>query len=75
MLVVLVGIILLFSNPNIGIFVIVLGVMVWTSGKSRTSHFREARKKMRRESTRLLPHLAAAEITPVRSDNHPQPRT
>jgi hypothetical protein len=35
MLVVLIGVILLFANTNIGIFVIILGVMIWTSGKSR----------------------------------------
>lgn len=35
MLVVFVGAVLLFANINLGIFVIILGVMLWTSGKSR----------------------------------------
>ncbi|MFV0513195.1 MAG: hypothetical protein ACK5MY_06125 [Jhaorihella sp.] len=35
MFIVLVGVVLFVSNPNIGIFVITLGVMVWTSAKSR----------------------------------------
>ncbi|MFC6686438.1 hypothetical protein [Jhaorihella thermophila] len=68
MLIVLIGMILLFSSPNIGIFVIVLGVMVWTSGKSRTARYRDQRRQLRRSRPKALPHLPAAEITGVRRE-------
>ena len=71
MLIVLVRVVLLFTNLNIGIFVITLGVMLWTSAKSRAG-----RQRVHAQADRVQGHnqdevkSSFGGIVAVRRDRH-----
>jgi hypothetical protein len=72
MLVVLVGMVLLFASPNIGIFVIILGVMVWTSGKSRRSDGRRPVGEKAARDDQGADLGPGAQIIAIRRDARPR---
>lgn len=71
MLVVLIGVILLFASPNIGIFVIILGVMIWTSAKSRRNMAGDPSDEDGPESD-LATRGRSAQIVAIRRDDRPE---
>ena len=72
MLVVLVGMVLLVASPNIGIFVIILGVMVWTSGKSRREQSGCPVEEKTGKGERAADMRSGARIVAIRRDARPQ---
>lgn len=67
--IIFIGALLLLSSPNIGIFVLVLGVMVWTSRKSRADQrIADLTAARRRNSAKQTEMPQLAGIVAVRRD-------